>query len=807
MGEVYEAHDPELDRKVAIKLLRGDIDSGSPEGRLRLMREAQAIARVSHPSVITVYDVGTFGQRVFIAMELVEGHTLRFWAHAQPRAWPEVLEVFAAAGRGLAAAHERGLVHRDFKPDNVMITADGKVRVMDFGLVKVRHATGASADPQSGRAPSPGTALVTATEREAEQEADLGSTRVLGGRTRSLPTEFARSALALDLTQSGVSLGTPAYMSPEQFRNDGTDASSDQFSFCVALYETMYGQRPFAGANYHDLSEAVSNGIVRDAPEGAAVPAWLREVILRGLRVDPRGRWPSMNALLAEIEKHPAIENRRRFLGAAASRLAGVWELPRGEAADDTPTKTEIRDAFLATGKPYAATAYAGVRRILDRYVRRWCDLYVEACEATHVRGEQSAEVLDLRMACLQEGLADLAALVGMFRGATAEVVESAVTAASAIRSLDRCENIELLRAAVRPPEDPATRKRVDALRNELAEVRALGQVGRVAQAIAAIESPERGAREIGYGPLLADVLLAHGHLLEEQGALNAALPFAEEAFSTGIGCRHDEVAAEAATMLVGYAGERPEAAGIWSRTAEALLRRIGGHDLLWGWLYNNRGHCEGLQGRLDEALVDLHHAVAFKQRALGADHPDVGISVANIALFLYEAGQVDEAVEQGRRAVEIGEAGVGRDHPRTAMFLTNYSRYLSRGGHWAEAIDSAERALAIFEREAAPAGLYVFGSLVMLGLARLGAGEVESALVALERADRIADTAPLTIALRAQGRFALARALREAGQARDRSAALAATAVKEYERAPQTLDTRRELANITAWLADKPAH
>ena len=145
MGEVYAAHDPELDREVAIKLLRGGAASESPEGRTRLMREAQAIARVSHPNVVVVYDVGTLGNRVFIAMELVAGHTLRYWMHERTRTWPEVLEVFAAAGRGLAAAHARELVHRDFKPDNVMITPDGQVRVMDFGLVQLAgERTGAA---------------------------------------------------------------------------------------------------------------------------------------------------------------------------------------------------------------------------------------------------------------------------------------------------------------------------------------------------------------------------------------------------------------------------------------------------------------------------------------------------------------------------------------------------------------------------------------------------------------------------------------------------------------------------------------
>src|SRR4051812_30598966 len=172
MGEVYAAHDPELDRKVAIKVLRGGSESASFDGRLRLMREAQAIARVSHPNVVVVYDVGTLGKRVFIAMELVDGHTLRYWMHARARTWPELLEVFAAAGRGLAAAHEREMVHRDFKPDNVMIAADGQVRVMDFGLVQL------TVDRAGPASPAPVAKIeAPATELGPPDEEDLLSTK------------------------------------------------------------------------------------------------------------------------------------------------------------------------------------------------------------------------------------------------------------------------------------------------------------------------------------------------------------------------------------------------------------------------------------------------------------------------------------------------------------------------------------------------------------------------------------------------------------------------------------------------------
>jgi len=605
MGEVYAAHDPELDRKVAIKVLRGGAESESPEGRTRLMREAQAIARVSHPNVVVVYDVGTLGRRVFIAMELVEGHTLRYWTHAGARSWPELLEVFTAAGRGLAAAHERELVHRDFKPDNVMIGTDGQVRVMDFGLVQVGGDRGQT--EASGSSPSPGEGTPPAAPSGDEE--DLLSTRQVGA-ARAAPPRPVTGALSVELTRTGVALGTPAYMSPEQFRNEPTDARTDQFSFCVALYEAIYGERPFTGGSVPELSASVCDGQPREAPEGTQVPGWIREVLLRGLRRHASGRWPSMNALLAELEKQPAVASRRRFVAAAAGKLAGIWEAPRGDTSQETPAKAEMREAFLSTGKVYAAKAWQSASQILDRYARRWSELYVEACEATHVRGEQSAEVLDLRMACLREGLEDLEALIRMFRRPTAQVVENAVSAANALGNLERCENIELLRAVVKPPADPATRQEVERLRSQLAEVRALCRVGRLNEGLAAAAPLERGARDLEYGPLLADVLIAISLLHEEQGAMEDAARRSEEALLTAMACRHEESAAEAAALLVGHAsgyGElKIEAAEVWSRIAEALLRRIGGHDLLWGWLFTNRACIRAKQGRIIEALEDV---------------------------------------------------------------------------------------------------------------------------------------------------------------------------------------------------------
>jgi tetratricopeptide (TPR) repeat protein len=796
MGEVYAAHDPELDRKVAIKVLRGGAESESPEGRLRLMREAQAIARVSHPNVVVVYDVGTLGKRVFIAMELVSGHTLRYWTLERTRTWPELLEVFASAGRGLAAAHERELVHRDFKPDNVMIASDGQVRVMDFGLVQV---SGERIDRHVRASVERASAAV-----EPAQVEDLLATRPVEVSRASVATPVT-GALSVELTRTGVAIGTPAYMSPEQFRNEPTDARTDQFSFCVALYEAVYGERPFAGASLTELSDEVCAGRVREAPEGTQVPGWIRGVLLKGLERDAGQRWPSMNALLAEMEKQPAVASRRRFVTAAATKLAGVWEAPRGDAALETSAKAEMREAFLSTGKPYAAKAWEATSQILDRYARHWSELYVEACEATHVRGEQSAEVLDLRMACLREGLQDLEALVRMFRRPAPEVVENAISAANALGNLERCENIELLRAVVRPPADLATRQEVDRLRGRLAEVRALCRVGRLNDGLAAAVSLERAARDLRYGPLLTDVLLVVCRLPEEQGAMEEAARLSEEALLTAIACSHEEAAAEAAALLighaVGYAEPRLDAAEAWSRIAEALLRRIGGHDLLWGWLFNNRATLRAKQGRIIEAIADMRLSLAAKEKALGADHPDVAISVSNLAVYHDELGELAEAVDLGGRAVEIAERALGPDHPRAALFLSNYSEYLARSGRWDEATSAAARALAIFEREADPDGAFVFVGLTALGTAHLGAGRIDQAVPLLERANRIGDARAPTTAYRAQAHFALARALWESSRQQPRAIALATAARQEYARSPQTPNSQQELATITAWL------
>jgi formylglycine-generating enzyme required for sulfatase activity len=311
MGVVYGAYDPELDRKVALKLIKPG-QGVKDTARARLLREAKAIARLQHPNVVAVHDVGVFEDQVFLAMEFVAGGTIKSWLAAQPRAWREILDVFIAAGRGLAAAHAAGLVHRDFKPDNVLLDKETRPRVVDFGIAR---QAGGGDDELAG---------------ETADLADDG--------TATLRDSGGKNALAT-LTKTGTWVGTPAYMAPEQFLGERGDEKSDQFSFCVALYEALYGERPFAGDDMLSISVNVTTEQIRPLPKDRGVPAWVRRVILRGLKVDPGERWDSMAALIRALEHDPAISLRRRVIvvGTAAlvlTTLIVAWQVVARRRAD-----------------------------------------------------------------------------------------------------------------------------------------------------------------------------------------------------------------------------------------------------------------------------------------------------------------------------------------------------------------------------------------------------------------------------------------------------------------------------------------
>ena len=318
MGVVYGAYDPELDRRSRSSSSRRSEVGREDAGRARLLREAKAMARLAHPNVIAVHDVGIFDGQVFLAMEFLGGGTLKSWLGASPRHWREVLDAFVAAGAGLAAAHAAGLVHRDFKPENVLLDRDGRPRVVDFGLA-----------------------------REAAAGAQDGTDAVGFAATAESSGNHLET-----LTRTGTIMGTPAYMAPEQLVGDATDERTDQFSFCVALYEALYGERPFHGESLLQLLHNVSEGDLEPVPENREVPTWIRRAVLRGLKADPAQRWPSMAPLIAALEDDPAARHRRRLLAGGASALVLASAVvvaqvgappPPGGRAGDRPSPARRR--------------------------------------------------------------------------------------------------------------------------------------------------------------------------------------------------------------------------------------------------------------------------------------------------------------------------------------------------------------------------------------------------------------------------------------------------------------------------------
>jgi serine/threonine protein kinase len=316
MGVVYVAYDEELDRKVAVKLLR-DADSSQPEQRLRIQREAQAMARVAHPNVVAVYEVGEHDGQVYIAMEFVDGTTLAEWQRST-RPWGEVLEMYQNAGQGLLAAHQAGLVHRDFKPDNVLVGRDGRPRVADFGLAR-NEMLGQAVAGGAGQSSDALDASVRARLRQERAAAEAATEP--GAEVKTARLAGDGGLLQSPLTQAGAILGTPAYMSPEQHDGQPTDARSDQFSFCAALWEALYGQRPFAGDTLLSLSFNVLQGRLRPIPAGTVVPGRIGRALQKGLSVDPAARFPSMAELLQAIDVDP----RRDPTGAVFGRRLFSW--------------------------------------------------------------------------------------------------------------------------------------------------------------------------------------------------------------------------------------------------------------------------------------------------------------------------------------------------------------------------------------------------------------------------------------------------------------------------------------------------
>ena len=694
MGVVYAAYDPELDRKVAVKLLRAE----SPERRKdprapeRLLREAQAMARLSHPNVIPVHDVGTLDGQVFIAMEFVEGQTLAHWLKEAPRTAREVLEVFIQAGKGLAAAHAAGLVHRDFKPENVLIGRDGQVKVLDFGLARAAEELDAHAPTLPPK---------------------------LEAKDPSMPR-----ILSEQLTKTGTFLGTPAYMSPEQLLGRPTDARTDQFSFCVALHEALYGERPFDAPSVEALTEKVSKGEFKEPSKSSRVPGWMRQILLRGLRPNADERYPSVEALLSELRKDPRVARRRALAigGAvlavaavgiglrqaayrhsqvckgAAIKLAGVWDEQRRSA---------LSSAFLGTGKPYAQDAVRAVQKTLDAYANSWVGMHTEACEATRIRGEQSEELLDLRMACLSERREELKSLVELFLNPDAKMVADSLRSAQGLSELQTCANASALLGPLRPPANAESRAKVEELRLKLAQNKALKDAGKISQVLPLAANIVEQAKALHYRPIEAEALVRLSGVQWAAGNYDGARATLVDTVLAAEASGHTAVAAEAWSTLIWHAQRqgRYDEGKEDGKHALALIEHLGGDENLLAILFTNFGSLLNTQGKYDEAIDYQQRALTLFERLYGSSDARVAVSLGNLGAVQLSLGKVSEAIASFQRAVQIDEAALGPFHPVLAAHLNNLGVAIGRQlGRSDEAITYLRRCLAIRESIWGPA-------------------------------------------------------------------------------------------------------
>lgn len=671
MGEVFAAYDPHLDRKVAIKLLRGGALSAE-EGKARLLREAQAMARLQHPNVIAVHDVGLFGERVFVAMEYVDGETLGDWLRGQ-RAWDEVVRVFVQAGAGLAAAHRAGIVHRDFKPDNVLLGPDARPRVLDFGLA--RQATGGPAVP----------------ENKETLERALDAT------------------LAAPLTRDGAVMGTPGYMPPEQINGLPTDARSDQFSFCVALFEGLYGQRPFSGATLKQHAAAIASGRVPEPPSGSDVPGWVREALVRGLSANPADRWPDMERLLAALRPRARRSPRRTLFVAALVAFSvfglgyGAWARQRMLVCGgtekalvgtwDAARKARLQANFHATGLSFADEAWKRTERALDTWAVEYLSTAREVCEAGKVRKVDPPEVTDLKSGCLEERLQQLAALVSIFEHADHDVVNNAPVAARELQGASVCTSAT--RGHHRAGADEQERQADVKLHAALAEAQALFAAGKYAagaQRLQAGLSPAAPPGTLAEAYLwLARIELRRGeHKLARQANLQAS----EQALKSG----DPSLTSRAFSRLAANEGSEEASAesDAWSRLAAAAAARAPGDWELQVELAKDDGYIQLRRRNFKAALAEFERVLALQQQHLGDEHPDVASTQNNLGTALTRLGQYDEAVKRYHESLRLHELVEGPEHPNVASALHNLSVALRRLGRLEEARDALERALTI---------------------------------------------------------------------------------------------------------------
>jgi serine/threonine protein kinase/tetratricopeptide (TPR) repeat protein len=774
MGVVVIAYDPELDRQIAIKLIHPRVAKHG-EARARMLREAKGLARLSHPNVVQIHDAGTVEGRVFIAMELVDGQPLSRWREAQERSPEQILAVYAEAGRGLAAAHDAGLVHRDFKPDNVLVDHDGRARVLDFGLV--RATDDGEGRERSGGQVSPSVLIGV----EPTLEVSLAHPNDSGGLTGLLSS----SDFAAELTHGGQIMGTPAYMSPEQWKGAKADARSDQFSFCVALWEALHGERPFVGRTVHALAAAMTSGTITEPSSDAVrLPRRIRAALERGLAADPARRFESMHALLRELRRE---DWNRGSLPLAAGALVGfallAWVVFSNPPAPPESTmcadvgdraaevwnasrREQVSKAFARTGIA-SETILAKLGPQLDTYADRWRLAAEDNCAATHVRESQSEALLELRAHCLDQKLDELDALLEVFTAADATTVDEALLAVENLPSLHACEAERVSHSQTRVPDDPELAVRVGEARRQLARVRASLDTGRFVEAGERLDPLRAEIDLLAFGPLSAEFAIESGRLHARIDRWDDATADLQRGFFLATSLRDDELALRAATCLAELEGvqrQRTELAVLWTEYARALLEREPGRfpdfaaDLAdtISWNAYMRGDYVAARAEAERGLALLD--------AAGHDAPMHRMElVLDRGAAEYSAGELAAAEASFGAALELAVTTVGRDNAKATSALNNLSITYSAGGDFARARELLVEIIATRERALGPDNTSVGVALSNLADVELELGNIAAAHQAAERSYAIllasagADQYATVIA---RQRLGLARAL-----------------------------------------------
>ncbi len=708
---VLRGHDPTLDRPVALKLLRERVTGTA---RARLVREAQALARLSHPNVVQLYEVGEAEGRLFIAMELCPGQTLGQWQRSK-RSWTECVQVYLQAGRGLAAAHAHGMVHRDFKPGNCILDHDGRVRVLDFGLARGHGPS----EPPSNEPPS--------------------------------SDHSGPDVLHVDVTRTGAMLGTPAYMSPEQARGEEVDPRSDQFSFCVSLYEALHGHRPPIRRSSSSISTEVETG---DRAPVTGLPPGLRRALWRGLAEDPRNRWPSIDALLLQLERvtHPRRYDRLALgLGLACAtaavatswvrdddtppcrgseqRLSEVWNDSARARLDDTPWSRDPVQGHSTRSR---------VDALLGDYAAAWVETRTRACEAT-LDGLQSTTVMDLRMACLEERRTALEE--GLTVLVEVESGPEAIDMVLGLPSLRGCDDVDALQADVPYPDDPRQSGRVAYLRTQLARSRMLSSAGRFAPALLLAESLVPRVEATGHAPLLAEALLRRGSARRENGRFDEASVDLRQAYLTALSAGHESIATQAASRsaLVALDRHEPEsAARHWAAATRAMTERAVLSALVEAEAFAALGRVHGHLDEHETAIAELERARAVYERELGPDHPTVADRLSDIGEQLRKEEYFDESLAYHRRALATLRRSLGPVHPSIATSLNNHAGVFFHLHRERDAARMYRQALSIREQLFGPEHPTVAETAIYLGNTLHTLGEYEQALEHHRRAEAI---------------------------------------------------------------------